>query len=44
MEDGGKDLLKKMLAEQEVSLMKGIKDADEGKEVIKKFNKRLTFF
>lgn len=44
-EDG--DLLENLSAEQEASLIRGIKDADEGRtipheEVIKKFSKWLT--
>ncbi len=44
-EDG--DLLESLSAEQETSLMRGIKDADEGRtipheEVMKKYSKWLT--
>lgn len=47
MEDEGEDLLENMSAGQEASLMRGIKDADEGrttshKEVMEKSNKWLT--
>lgn len=47
MEDEGEDLLENMSAEQEASLMRGIKDADEGRtirheEVMEKYNKWLT--
>ncbi len=47
LEDEGEDLLENMSPEQEASLLRGLKDADEGrttphKEVMKKYKKWLT--
>lgn len=47
MEDESKDLLQNLPPDQEASLMRGIKDADEGRtipheEVVKRYSKWLT--